>query len=652
MKVIARVAVVLALAAGGITLAAGPAAAAEAPAAAPATVRALPAMPAAPWDDNCKNVPAVEIADNPTNVYPDQASGNDVSMYQKYGISGLNLFSYDLGWSNLAGCLPNGEAWSADINSMLANSIFTIAKNVVALDSVILRRAYTSDWMETFDPFVTRAVTSLHDAIFDPWSVVALGILGLTVMVKAYRGSLTNAVTKAGSAMLVFTAAFLILTQPVFYLHTIDDNLDSATQEITSDITGQKAVDGSMPLPADAMIAAVHKGVLYRPWVEMTFGNADSPTAKTYAARIFGDMTTTFDEAKLEGDGTDKLANIVKAKQDDFKKAAAEIAKNDPVAYSYFQGKHSGDRPSLAFRAAVAAIAASPNLVAGSLAMMVSKLMVLFALALSMIVLIVAVVRGGVGLDLLDRVLSGLTTALVWAAALPISMLLTDGALNNPQLDSLSSLFLIIAINGLVFYAAKTIAPGFAGVFRRKHAKKGMRWGKSAWQFAAGFFGARAGASEPPHQPQHVGDGVIDAELMDFEGGRHRAPEEDVYGEVWPDREPVTAQEAQALPQAPISPDDVETPAERDERTLPEKKTAAPEPEPGDDLPSAPSRREGDTTVYDIYSGNRAPGADDDSPADDDSTLSDEDFEAELAALEESEPREIEAGPEATGDAE
>lgn len=573
----------------------------------------------APPGGECKVAPDVESPlDGVTGSilaapYSATPQGKDPSMWERYGFAGLKWEGYDLGWTPplTGGCLPNGDSINATMGSQIANMVFAGAKTIVAVSDSLLHSAYNTEWLQVFDPYITEAVNSLRDKVFAGWVPLAFCVLGVVLLFRARSMAFASTASLVGACLLTLVAATFVFTNPLWTAHSYDNTLTGVTSDTSSAINGaapstDPASGQSTPDADHALIASVHDALLYQPWVEGEFGNADSPTAKKYAATLFDSQALTWTEAQTVRKGGAAATTLINAKKQKFIDTVDKIKDKDPVAYSFIQGKRANDRITFAFLSLFGALVSMPMVIMASLAMMCAFLIIRLGVVIAPVLAPLAIVRSSVGINLIDRVLSIAATALVWSIGLPVTMLLDRAALTAPGLNPWVRLMLLAIISIASFMTMIGLAPGFGGVINKKYGRKSHKWFGRGLTMAAAWWGAHVGRDDSEAQPRQRPDRPVDGVIEDDVSPYGDIPEEDLYGEVWESGEPIEASGSRALPTAPVTPDGTETAAERDGRTLTAPRASVDVEDDDDDafLRAAEVRVEDDgTEVHDIYSG-------------------------------------------------
>jgi hypothetical protein len=283
----------------------------------------------------------------------------NVSLESTYGTT-PQWWSYDNGCTGklVAGAgtsLANtGLAWSGALPNWV----------VAVFDAVI----NPGSWIGAMDAPVESATAAVTKGVWAPWLVVVLTLVAVLVLLRARSGEISGSVTATVWALLVLVAVSWLIQYPTESVKMVDSGVRGAVTAVAtgfsdSDAAANRPATGmsessgkaGQPAASDEALAAVDQQMdqivrqtQYRTWLAGVFGSAESDTAKKYGPRLFKATHFTWAEYDIYrkdpgGDGK----KILKIKQDEFKKIAAEIEKSDPVAYEHFRGEKWGGRLGL-----------------------------------------------------------------------------------------------------------------------------------------------------------------------------------------------------------------------------------------------------------------------------------------------------------------
>jgi len=431
---------------------AGPAAAAPAVPAAPAAAAhlAAPDLPAAPGcsflDLGCH----VQSLINPACLTPPTpglpgtgwsgaatrrpsplpASGNPfgphatTTEYDQYGYAGLTWSDYDIG------CLSPVPA----IATTFGNLFLGMARVVLAFDNALHNWSVNSEWLSVLNPVVTTGERVMYQDLFAVWAGIALLVLALTVLWRARRADLAGTTAAVGWALFVLALVGVCYAYPLAPGRFTSRALASTIGAMDAGFVGQspRTAQDALNAHASLMVSAV----LYPGWAQGEFGDASSPTARTYGPQLFVNQALTWRQAA----GTpQQIAATEKAEQARWQQAAARVKAANPVVYPYLQGSQGLERFGTGFETLLAALIVAGFDILCSLVVIVAMLAVLFT-----VVFLPALAVVGIHHDmrhliigLLSRVFSLLVSAVLWAAAAGLDakaaqILLTNNLVLNP----------------------------------------------------------------------------------------------------------------------------------------------------------------------------------------------------------------------------
>lgn len=258
-------------------------------------------------------------------------------------------------WTYDNGC--TGQ-FVAGAGTALSNILLEIAGILPNWSHALLDVVVTSQhsFLHALDQPVHAATKAVTAGVWRPWLTVALLLVAATVMARARTGRLAGAATAAGWALGVLLVTSILLQYPVESVRLVDQGVRSTVGMIASGFsdghvipkaTGNEATGGEnrAQVAIDTQFDDIIRSTQYRTWAAGVFGNADTDVAKKYGPRAFRATHFSWSEyAAYRVHPTGEGQRILTAKQDDFKKLAGEIKKEDPVAYENFNGGKWGQR--------------------------------------------------------------------------------------------------------------------------------------------------------------------------------------------------------------------------------------------------------------------------------------------------------------------
>jgi hypothetical protein len=298
------------------------------------------------------------------------AQGAKSTPFQQYGLAGLDWYTYDLGCGGAARD-PSGaiSAWAARI-------MFIPAKAGVAALTAVSQAALQPTFLSTLDSYVQGVTDGLNKVIFTPLAPLAVMLTGLLLMSRSTRQRVGESATAIGWCVLVMLLAFGLFSWPVQAGHAVDKVVTSGVS-----IVSQGLRNGDEP-PAQNVSNALYGPFMYRMWLMGEFCDPDSNGATQHGSQILRAQAFNWAEAErartVPGDGE----LLVKAKNEQFDKAAAAVKKDDPSAYECLAG-HGSSSLEAAMLADVGVLLMAPFLLAGGLLLIGSFIVVRLAVMLA-----------------------------------------------------------------------------------------------------------------------------------------------------------------------------------------------------------------------------------------------------------------------------
>lgn len=354
-------------------------------------------------------------ADGPNG---DKAWANGAPVFANYGAAGMTFHTYDLG------CGPDATRDpGALMSTTIANWFMLAPKAIVAATGALMRAAYNPTYLATFNPLLAEGTADLRAAIFDNWVPLAFAVVGLMIITGARKSNLAKATLQAVWAIAVIVGALAIMQWPVQAGSAVDGAVGETLGEINNRFNGTADTD-----PVDAAVGGMANAALWQEWKVGTFGRTDVP--EKWARGIFTATANTWEEsAIIRSDPNGKGRDIVETKAALFDDIASEIQDEAPDVYRHLQGKEGDTRIGAAAFAIAAALLTAPFLIAASLVLIGSYLVMRFA------VMFVPVLAPAGAIYSLRGIVRGV--ALVVAAAVVNSLILGIGAAINANILNL-----------------------------------------------------------------------------------------------------------------------------------------------------------------------------------------------------------------------
>lgn len=344
-----------------------------------------PPASAIPGIPDCKEAPTPDVpgqgiagfftrTPDPLPAHADPfASVSGTTIYEQYGYGGLRWSTYDLG------CGPDTmRNPDAVIGTAFANWIMQPPLALTALTDSVTRVAFNPSFLGVFDPVVERVSGALHRSLFATWVPAVIAVVGVLVLFRANRSSLSTSAAAAGWALIVVIAATALFRWPVEAGQMADKTVTTTLGAVASKLDGRSdSVD-----PGTAVASNVTESIFYRSWLAGTLGSPDSETARRYGPELFKAQALTWSEAATVQKDPERGEEIIEAKQERWKEIAERIEEDDPTAYAHLTGQRSDTRFGYAFLAGLAAFLALPFLLLSALLLLGCFLIVRLAVML------------------------------------------------------------------------------------------------------------------------------------------------------------------------------------------------------------------------------------------------------------------------------
>ena len=504
--------------------------------------------------DNCKEEPPVTIpgtgtagifeGDGPkgaTSRTP-KFTEEGAPLVKQYGLAAVKFRTYDLG------CIGKRTNFAANIDNTVGNWIIQVPIFGVEITSLLTSAAFDPTYLRTFDKFIRNVVNTINENIFDPWILLTMTILGGLLLWRAKLGNVAAATKTVGWALLVLVVATFLFNYPIKAATSADGVAASVIGSVHTSMVGEEKMK-----PDEAVTQNLFEGVLWHQWKAATFGDPDSKTANKYAGEVWDSVAISWGEYNDIESGKKKAADVVKTKQENFERLANEIREKDPATYEFLTGRDANSKVSNAFTAAFAFLCIAPLLIASSVLLIASYLIIRLAVMLFPAIAVIAVI------DKFDSLVKGIFQAVM--AAVVNSIIFGIGAAVNvlaiytllsPDVGLPRALCLLLAliVTVLMWMLLKparkltTMMPVSAGNAFQQTAAKFQQWGDQARGLTKTAVGAFVGGAAGGAVAGKIAEKQGEEESLD-----DRAPAP--YRETYPGRQPAPDHEPAALPTAP-----------------------------------------------------------------------------------------------------
>jgi hypothetical protein len=277
-------------------------------------------------------------------------------LYSTYGYGGYNFSTYDLGCAKL-GAVNAATHPEESLGNSIGNFGMQGAVLLVGASNSLRDHAWNpnSTWGWA-DSLVSTATRALYHQVFTVWGAIGIGVVGVYLIWRARHANMSKALTVAGWAVLVMVVVTAVAQWPLTSAHVADSALTQGLTVVHTALTPKADQDTAFCMPifgndcTDHRSAAVKvadqstEHVLYESWLRGEFGDPDSSTARTYGRALYDANTLTWSEYQTIKKHPDQADKIVAAHQKEWQQVAAQVKKDDPVAYQYLEGERPWSR--------------------------------------------------------------------------------------------------------------------------------------------------------------------------------------------------------------------------------------------------------------------------------------------------------------------
>ncbi|WP_380165627.1 hypothetical protein [Jannaschia sp. R86511] len=476
--------------------------------AAPATAATAgrPQLPI-PGLPECRQPPAAQSPDrgfsgfitprptNPPAVDADPfTTGSGVSVYETNGLAGYRWHMY------VDSCIPGaGQATNQALNGT-ANSLMSFPVLAVGVVATLADAVYNQTWLQTLDKPVAYVSGALYDGFTRPFFPVLAVAVGIVMLISIRRARLSAAIGTACLVLVAATLAAFAANYPTTVAEQTDRITVSAITSVNGAIAGSDSAD-----PAAATVAPLVDAILYDRWVAGTLGDTDSPVARQYGPELYQASTLTWAETDiLRHDPSGAGAELLEAKEEQWRTAAEAVQQRDPDAYEYLIGARSLDRLGHAL-VAVALVGVLPFLLMSLLLVAMSYLIIRLVVMFLPLVALVALLLRGTLRSLVSLAAAALINSVVFAIGAAVTAYLY-GVFLSPEsgIPAVLGIFLAFVVGIAMWIVLSpyrrltTMVRGTDAVRAstteyRKYKKTGTDLAGSAARFAAGTAKVAAG---------------------------------------------------------------------------------------------------------------------------------------------------------------
>lgn len=407
--------------------------------------------------------------------------------YDQYAYAGLSWSTYD------QPCLiPNGGAVT---ETLIGNWMLSAAKTIVAVDNTLHGWAANPSWMTVVIPVVTGSASTLYRALFLVWAGIALLAVAISIGFKALRSDTSGAVTFTGWAVLVITMVTAAVVAPGWLGQQAQSLTGTTLSALDSGFNGP----GSEASAAQAHDSLMISTILYPAWSRGEFGDPSSATAQKFGGPLLSAQALSWSQA---AGNPHQVQAAAAADQKAFTSTAAQVQKQDPMAYQVLTG-NTLNRIGTGVLAAVTAFIVCAFDILASLVVVTALLGILAGTVMLPAVGIAGMHHSlrhlvtGLGSKLLGMQLNGI----LWAAAAGIDQVATRTLLTQNVLPLPLTLLLLAVLPAALWLT-----------IRRLRGRPAIPpAGKKAVMMVAGWKMLRKGARASAREA--IGDAVDDGDL-------------------------------------------------------------------------------------------------------------------------------------------
>lgn len=325
-------------------------------ASAPATAVTAPAF-GNPFD-GCKEAPKPAKPLSPVGLSPSVKRDADpfwdkgVTIESVYG-NGYSFFNYDNGCKPGSGVMPRIASEFGNIGLRTPAAFSSMGHG---LQSAVI----SPGWLEDMDEVVVDATESAKQSVWAPWAGISIMLVGVLMMWLSRTGRLDGTITTGAWALIVLTLVTFLGNYPKEAAGLVDDTVRSAAVAVADGFSGEKTTSKSGQDRASQALERqwdqISRETSYRTWLEGTFGNADSATAKKYGPRTFKATHLSWSEyEKVTDDPDGEGKKVLERKAKEFEEVAEDVSDEDPYAYAFFTGNEWGHKAGMSLLGVAAA---------------------------------------------------------------------------------------------------------------------------------------------------------------------------------------------------------------------------------------------------------------------------------------------------------
>lgn len=470
----------------------------------------------------------------------DSTPTGGTSDYDQYAYSNLDWPLYDEGSTVLHPIQVGGRT----IDDTIGNGLLGLAVDIDAGANGLQKLISPPKFLGQLDRVVAVATNAVNEALWTPYSAVAILILAIMIGWRVWRFDLASATSSTVWMLLVIGLVSFATLQST----QISSSADKILPQITDSIYAH--IDGSGPDAKSAAANEVENDVFIPLWCQGELGSTTSKVAVAECPILFHANGYSWAEANSAGNGIVK-PSVTKAKEAQWQQAAGIVHHVDPDAYAHMTDASAG-RTSAGALALLYSLSINVLRIVAYLMTLIALVVLRFAIAIFPAVALIGVN------DRWSSVIHGVVTSVVAALV---------GAVSFSVVAALAILFDSYFLNPAYlprYVGAALAAFGFWVAWRKMRPTKALAGmlGVSGMERKAGVNMKRYRRKAMRHALEAAGAGAAAEHLIDRHHEREEREEESG---------PAYRPESQPAPRVP----DVEVRPSQPEPVIPPLSTPA-----------------------------------------------------------------------------
>lgn len=288
--------------------------------------------------------PGLPGSGTPGQFDPGPAGGTGV--YGTQGYAGLTLPNYD----TPSYVTATGRAVNASIEDAMGDRVYSTAVDIIAATNGLGRAIDPPTFLHALDGLVARATVALYKAIFVLWIDLAVSLVALGMLYRAWRRDHASLTRSSLWLVTLLGAVAWVLASPVVIGGSADNFLSTTNDNVYAAVDGQAA-----GTPSAAGNLAVDE-VLIPTWYLAELGSTTGPTVTTYGPKLL--QANGYTWAMTKGGTALPSDADTTALNHEWQVAAHNVAQTCPTCFDHMTGNLNG-RTSASFMALIGALLTS-----------------------------------------------------------------------------------------------------------------------------------------------------------------------------------------------------------------------------------------------------------------------------------------------------